>query len=222
MGHEGEDMIPRRTVLLVVLAVFLAGCVAGPPVVREGLEENLSAPAGTIEGNQFTGIRYPFKVSAPANWKMSTEFPDFMQSLGYDKPTPYDKEVTELYIFNPSTQSNVQIDLTPADRYTVYSQKAIENYVNMGGSSLAEEWKKEGVQTEIGSTEAVTLKGAKYAAKKYATYTLNGVKREQGWIYGFSEPYLIFILYMVIDKPGSVDHEDVKSIIESFEFMAKK
>jgi hypothetical protein len=66
------------------------------------------------------------------------------------------------------------------------------------------------------------LKGAPFAAKKYATYTLKGVKREQGWIYAFSEPYQIFILYMILEKEGTNDRQDLQKILDSFEVMSKK
>jgi hypothetical protein len=225
MKGGGENMIPKKVILVVVMSVFLAGCVAGPPV-REGLKENLKVPAGTIEGNQFTGVRYPFKVSAPPHWKMTTEFPDFLKSLGYDKPTAFDKEVTELYLFNPVTQSSVQIDLTPADRYTVFSQQSIEW---LTGSAATESFLDEiesdygkGVTPEISPTEAVSLKGVQYAAKKQATYTVKGVRREQGWVYAFTEPYQIFILYMILDKDAPGDRQAIKQIIDSFEVISKK
>ena len=142
---------------------------------------------------------------------MSTEFPDFLKDLGYDKPDPRDKEQTELYLFNPKTQSSVQIDFTDADRYTSFSQESIERSVSAAGTDsfmdeLQEEYGKE-INPEIGPTEPVSLKGVQYAAKKYATYTVKGVKREQGWIYAFTEPYQIFILYMILDKDGEGDRQ---------------
>jgi PBP1b-binding outer membrane lipoprotein LpoB len=42
-------MVLKKAFFIVLVALFLAGCVAGPPV-REGLKENLKVPAGTIEG----------------------------------------------------------------------------------------------------------------------------------------------------------------------------
>ena len=217
-------MIPKRAMVFVFLGIFLAGCAAGPPV-REGLKENLNVPVGTIEGNQFTGIRYPFRVSAPQGWKMSTEFPEFLKSFGYDKPTSFDKEVTELYLFNPATQSSVQIDFTPADRYTVFSQSLIEHLTNMGASSFREELEEEhgkDIEAQVSPSEPVKLKGVQYAAKRSATYTVKGVERDQGWIYGFTEPYQIFILYQIIDKQGSNDRQGLKMIIDSFEVISKK
>jgi hypothetical protein len=213
-------MLTKKVFFVIFLIVLITGCAGAP--VRPLLNEDIHVPSGTIEGNQFIGIRYPFSVSAPPNWRMTTEFPDFLEDLGYDKPSPTDKEQTELYIFNPLTQSNLQIDFTPAYPDYVASQKGIEALVDMGASSLRGEWEKEGVRVEAGPTEAVTLKGVQYAAKKYVTYTLKGVKREQGWIYGFSEPYQIFILYMILEKEGANDREDMKKILDSFEVTSKK
>jgi isoleucyl-tRNA synthetase len=48
------------------------------------------------------------------------------------------------------------------------------------------------------------------------------VKREQGWIYAFAEPYQIFILYMILEEAGTNDREDIRKILDSFEVMSKK
>ncbi len=208
---------------LVFILILLSGC-AGVPV-RPGLKENLEIPAGRIDGNRFTGIRYPFNVTAPVHWKMSMEFPDFLEELGYDRPGSNDKEQNELYLFNPTTQSSLQIDFTPAGRYSTFSQEKIEALTNLGTGSFKEELEKEfgtDIKAEIGPTEAVSLKGVQFAAKKYATYTVRGVRREQGWIYAFTEPYQLFILYMIVDKEGATDRQDIKKILDSFEFMPKK
>jgi hypothetical protein len=213
----------RRTFILVFLLSLLVGC-AGVPV-REALEENLTIPAGKIEGNQFIGIRYPFKVSVPPHWKMTTEFPDVLEELGYDKPGPQDKEQSELYVFNPETKSNIQFDLTPAGRYSKFDQGFIESLTGAGAESFKEELEEaygKDVKAEIGRTERVSLKGVQFAAKKFATYMLKGVKQEQGWIYGFSEPYQIFILYVILEKKGSNDHEEIEKILHSFEVIPKK
>ena len=215
-------MVIRKSLLLMFsLIVLLVGCATTAPV-RPARQEDISVPSGKIEGNQFIGIRYPFDVSVPSNWKMTTEFPDFLEELGYDKPSPTDKEQTELYIFNPLSQSNVQIDFTPANPRFVASQEVMEALVGMGASSLKDEWEKEGVRVETGPTEAVTLKGVQYGAKKYVIYTTKGVKREQGWIYGFTEPYQIFILYMIMEKEGTNDRQDMKKILDSFEVIQKR
>ncbi len=212
--------------MLTILFVFLAGC-AGIPV-RPALQEDISVPAGKIEGNQFTGIRYPFRVSVPPSWKLSTEFPDFLAELGYDRPFSTDKEQTELYAYNPETKSNINFDFTPAGRYARFNQEKIERLTSMATESLKAELDKEHgkgvVKPDVYPAEPISLKGVQYAAKKYATYTVRGVKQEQGWIYGFTEPYQIFILYTIFEKGGAGgnDRQDIKKILDSFEFMIKK
>ena len=85
----------------MIFVIFLFGC-AGIPVRRD-LQENINVSPGKVEGNQFTGIRYTFNVSVPAHWKVTTEFPDFLEQLGYDRPFSTDKEQTEVYAYNPAT-----------------------------------------------------------------------------------------------------------------------
>jgi len=216
-------MAIRKIFILVFLLSLLVGCARVP--VREALKEDLNIPVGKIEGYQFIGIRYPFKVSAPPHWKMTKEFPDFLEELGYDKPGPQDKEQTELYVFNPETKSNVQFDFTPAGRYSTFSQEMIERLTTTATGSFEEELEEaygKNVKAEIGLTGPVSLKGVQFAAKKFATYALKGVKREQGWVYGFSEPYQIFILFMILGKEESNDREDIEKILNSFEVISKK
>jgi hypothetical protein len=86
---------------------------------------------------------------------------------------------------------------------------------------LEKDYGKE-VKAEIGPTTPFYLKGIQFAAKKYATYTLQGVKREQGWIYGFTDHDQMFILYMILEKEGANDREDMKKIFDSFEFISQK
>ncbi len=208
----------------IILFVLLLGC-AGIPV-RPALEEDIRTPSGKIEGNQFIGIRYSFNVSAPPNWKITAEFPDFMEKLGYDRPFSTDTEQTELYAYNPETRSNITFDFTPADRYTRFNQEQIEWLVTFVTKIMASELENErgmGVANiDVGPTEAIPLKGVQYAAKKSVTYTVQGAKREQGWIYGFTEPYQIFILYMILERDGVNDHQDMKQILDSFEAKRKK
>ena len=214
----------KKILMMIILFVFLFGC-AGIPV-RKALKEDISVPPGKIEGNQFTGIRYPFKVSVPPPWKLSTEFPDFLEEMGYDRPFSTDKEQTELYAYNPETKSNISFDFTPAGRYATFDQKKIEWLTTAATESMKSELEKEHgkgvVKVEVGPTDPVSLKGVPYAAKRYVTYALNGLKREQGWIYGFTEPYQIFILYMILEKEGASDREDMKKILDSFEVLTKK
>jgi hypothetical protein len=214
----------KKTLMMMILFVFLFGC-AGIPV-RPALKEDITVAPGRIEGNQFTGVRYPFKVSVPPHWKLSTEFPDFLEALGYDRPFSTDKEQTELYAYNPETRSNINFDLTPAGRYVTFNQEKIERLTSMATESLKAELDKEHgkgvVKPDVYPAEPISLKGVQYAAKKYATYTIRGAKQEQGWIYGFTEPYQIFILYTIFEKQGASDRQDLKKILDSFEVMVKK
>jgi hypothetical protein len=214
----------KKILVVIILLGILSGC-AGIPV-RPAMKEDIAAPAGKVEGNHFTGIRYTFNVTVPPNWKLTTEFPDFLEELGYDKPFSTDKEQTELYAYNPETKSNVNFDFTPAGRYARFNQKNIEILTNSATQSMVAELEKEFgknmVKPEFSPTEPISLKGVQYAAKKYAIYTVRGQKREQGWIYGFTEPYQIFIIYSLFERPGIDDRQDLKKIIDSFEFVKKK
>ena len=214
----------KKILVVIILVVSIFGC-AGIPV-RPALQENISLPAGKIEGSQFTGIRYTFNVSVPPNWKLTTEFPDFLEQLGYDRPFSTDKEQTELYAYNPETKSNINFDFTPTGRYARFNQEKIERLTTSVTGSMESELAKEfgqgRIKPEFGPTEAFSLKGVQYAAKKYATYTTKGLKREQGWIYGFTEPYQIFIIYSIFEKEGANDRQDLKKILDSFEYIPKK
>jgi len=208
----------KKFQVLVFLLMIIAGC-AGVTV-----HDDLAVPPGKIEGNQFTGIRYPFKVEIPAHWKMTTEFPDFLREMGYEEPAPSEKEVTELYIFNPSSRSSIQIDFTPASPRVKFSQEKMESMVTGITGDFNEELAKDygtAVKTEMGPTTPFSLRGVQHAAKKYATYTVKGEKREQGWIYGFTEPYQLFVLYMIVEREGSNDRQDMANILGSFEFIRK-
>jgi hypothetical protein len=210
----------RNISIVLVLLALAAGC-AGVPV-REEVKVDTSLPLGKIEGNEFVGIRYPFKVSAPPHWQLTTKYPDFMLDFGYDKEG---LETSQVFVFNPATRSNLQIDFEPADRYTEFSQESMEGLVTSVTGIFEDEMVNQygkDVKFEIGPTEKVYLKGVPYAARKYGIYTHEGVKWEQGWIYGFSEPYQIFILYMINESKGSNDRADLKTILDSFEYIQKK
>jgi hypothetical protein len=212
-------MILKKGPIIFLLFFLLTGCGGVP--VREAVKVDLSLPVGKIEDNQFTGIRFPFIVSAPPGWKVTTEIPIFMVKLGYHREG---LEESQVFIFNPSTQSNLQIDFTPAGRYSRFSQELIEWLTTAATKSFMEEVEKDfgkDVKIVVDPTEPISLKGVQYAAKKDAIYTLKGVKRKQGWIYGFSEPYQIFILYMILEKEGMDDRQDIKKILDSFEVISK-
>lgn len=218
---KGDGMKKKLSFVLLFL-ILLAGCM-GPPV-RNAVKVDLNVPVGKIEGNEFAGIRYPFKITAPPGWKVTMEAPDFMESLGYDREGLKESEV---FVFNPETKSNLQIDFTPAGRYSKFSQESIEWLTTAASGSFKEELEKDygkGIDVRYAATIPYRLKGVSYAAQKYATYTLKGVKREQGWIYGFTEPYQIFILYMILEKEGTKtnDREDLKKALDSFEVFSKQ
>ena len=214
----------KKILVIIILFGFLFGCAWVP--ARPALKEAIATPAGKVEGNHFTGIRYTFNVSVPPNWKLTTEFPDFLEQLGYDRPFSTDKEQTELYAYNPETKSNINFDFTPAGRYSRFNQKNIEILTSSATESMNAELEKEFgknvVKPTFHPTEPISLKGVQYAAKKYATYTARGLKREQGWIYGFTEPYQIFIIYSLFEEAGGSDRQDLKKILDSFEYIPKK
>ena len=210
-----------RVAIGIFLFLFLAGC-AGPPVVREAVKLDMKVPVGKIDGNQFTGIRYPFNVSAPAHWKITTKYPKFMLDLGFEEGG---LEESQVFLFNPETQSNVQIDFSPAGRHVTFDQKKIEWLTSAAEGSFREELEKElgkGKKATTSATQPYPLKGVPYSAKSFATYDRKGVKTEQGWVYAFAEPFQIFILYMVLEKEGVNDHQAVKQILDSFEVVEKK
>lgn len=214
-------MRAKRSLFVVLIAILLAGCVWIP--ARKEVKVDLTLPVGKIEGSEFTGVRYPFKISAPPNWKIATKFPPFMEEMGFDVEG---LEESEVFLYNPSTQSNLQIDLAGAGRYSRFDQKMMEWLVGTAAtSSFKEQFEKDygkAAQFELGPTTPYSLKGVQYAAKRYAIYADKGVKWTHGWIYGFSEPYQIFIIYMILEKEGSMDHQDIEKILNSFEMLSRK
>src|SRR3972149_12099989 len=109
----------RYLKFLLIILLFTGGCAGFP--VRDEVRVDLSLPVGKIEGNTFHGIRYPFKVSLPSShWQFSLEGPAFMEGLGFKRPG---LEESELFLINPVTKSNMQIDFTPAGRRARFSQR---------------------------------------------------------------------------------------------------
>jgi hypothetical protein len=207
--------------ILLVIISFLVGCAWIP--VRKEAKVDLSLPVGKIEGNSFIGIRFPFKVSLPtSNWKFSVEIPDFMEGLGFKRPG---MEEDQLFIINPATKSNIQIDLTPAGRTARFSQKVIETLTRSVAGGLVEELKMDhgrDFPVEVGPTIPYSLKGVQYAAHRSASYKVGEIKTVHGWVYGFAEPYQIFIIYMVLKKEGFDDIRDIMKILDSFEVISRK
>ena len=218
---ERGMLMSAKKMLFVPVVFFLVMVVGCATPVRDMVQIDTSVPVGKVEGGQFTGIRYPFNVSAPPNWIVSTTYPSFMLDFGYEKPG---LEESEVFVYNPSTQSNLQIDFVAADRYSRFSQASIETMTASAGGGAVSDTKEQAGTADIalGPTERVSLKGVQYAAKSYVTFKLNGVKWQQGWIYAFTEPYQVFILYMMSEKQGSNDLNHLKTILDSFEVVSKK
>lgn len=211
----------RKSLLLLFILLFIAGC-AGIPV-RDEIKVDLSLPVGKIEGNAFQGIRFPFRVSLPSsNWQFSLEIPDFMEGLGFKRPG---LEEDQLFLINPATKSNIQIDLTPAGRTVRFDQKLIHTLTASAAGGLVGELKMEhgrDFPVEVGPTTPYALKGVPYAAHRSARYKVEGTNTIHGWVYGFAEPYQIFIIYMVLEKEGYDDLKDVAKILNSYEIISKK
>ena len=210
-----------KKMLFIPVVFFLIMVVGCATSVRDAVKIDTSLPVGKIEGNQFTGIRYPFNVSAPPNWTISMTYPSFMVDLGYEKPG---LEESEVFVYNPATQSNLQIDFLAVDRYSQFSQASIEALTSSVGGGVVSDTEEQAGTANIalGPTEPVSLKGVPYAAKKYVTFDLKGVRWQQGWVYAFTEPYQIFILYMMSEKEGSNDLNHLKTILDSFEVVSQK
>ena len=211
----------RNFTIILLITLFIGGC-AGIPV-REEAKVDLSLPVGKIEGNTFIGIRFPFRVSLPSsNSKFSTEIPDFMEGLGFKKAG---LEESELFIINPATKSNIQIDLTPAGKTARFNEKVIRTITGMGAGSLVEELRMEhgmDFPVEVSPTAVYSLKGVQYAAHRFAKYKVGETRIIHGWVYGFAEPYQLFIIYMVLEKEGFSDLNDIMKILDSFEMPSRK
>ncbi|NWF93270.1 MAG: hypothetical protein HXY46_10155 [Syntrophaceae bacterium] len=211
----------RKNVLFLYIFLLIVGC-AGIPV-RDEVRVDLSLPVGKVEGNTFEGIRYPFKVSLPSSqWKFSLEIPEFMEGLGFQKPG---LEESELFLINPATKSNIQIDLTPAGRTARFNQKVIQAITGTAYRGLVEELKMDhGRDFPIEATPTIpySLKGVQYAAHRPVSYKVGETKTIHGWVYGFTEPYQIFIIYIVLQKEGFDDLKEIKKILDSFEMTPGK
>jgi hypothetical protein len=219
MGPMKRNLI-LLSILIVILS-FLGGCVGIP--VRKEVRVDLSLPVGKIDGNTFQGIRFPFKISPPSpQWQFSLEIPDFMEGLGFKRAG---LEEDQLFLINPVTKSNVQIDLTPAGRRVRFSQKLIETLTRSAAGGLVEELKADygrNFPVEVGPTTPYSLKGVQYAAHRFVKYKLGETRVIHGWVYGFEEPYQIFIIYMALEKEGFDDSKEIMKILNSFEVISKK
>lgn len=211
----------RRTLFVLLSLVLLTGCAG--ILVRKEVKEDWTLPVGKIEGSTFEGIRFPFRVSLPSpQWKFSIEIPDFMEGLGFKKPG---LEESELFIINPITKSNIQIDLTPAGRRARFNQRVIESLSRTAYNGLVEELKMDhGHDFKIEGTSPIPypLKGVQYAAHQFVKYKIGETQTIHGWVYGFAEPYQLFIIYIILEKEGFNDLMEIYKILDSFEVISKK
>jgi len=65
-----------------------------------------------------------------------------------------------------------------------------------------------------------SLKGVQYAAHRSTSYKVGETKAVHGWVYGFAEPYQIFIIYMRLDRQFKKHHENIRFISSSFNKMS--
>ena len=211
----------RKNLLFIFILLLIVGC-AGIPV-RDEVKVDLSLPVGKIEGNTFHGMRYPFKVSLPSShWQFSLEIPNFMEDLGFKKPG---LEESELFLINPVTKSNIQIDFTPAGRRARFNQRVIQGITATAYNGLVEELKMDhgrDFKIEGSPVTPYSFRGVQYAAHQSVKYKADGINTVHGWVYGFTEPYQIFIIYIVREKEGFDDLKDIKKILDSFEVVSKK
>jgi hypothetical protein len=206
----------REIAALLSLLILMAAC-ATP--VRPAYKVNESLPVGSIQGDSFVGERYPFRIKIPEGWRATTKYPEFLVEQGYGleglKATPF-------FLFNPITQSSLQIDFSPAKRTARFDQGVIEAITKMAGgcllSDLEEEYGKN-FHVQLSRVEPVRLKGVPYAARMSARYAVKGQMREQGWIYAFAEPYQLFFSYLLPEMGGKTDKDPIEHVLATFEYL---
>ncbi len=206
-----------RGLWIVFLVLLLVPAACGPKAVRRAAVLDSSVPVGTVEGDRFVGRRVPFSIStAGTGWKVATEAPAWLVEQGYEEEGLAQSQV---FLFDPATRSSIQISLSPADAYSTFSQEGMEWLAGFVGGTMPGE-----LDTEFGPgkytlrQEPVTparLEGVPYAARAAAAYEAGDVRRENGWIYGFAEPFQIFILYQLNDRK---DRGDVEAILATFRY----
>lgn len=212
---------PKPRVFLafgILGAVFALASCSQPARKVARLDPNL--PVGRIEGGTFVGQRIPIEISATdTGWEISATYPPFLLQQGYDEEG---LKESQLFLYNPATKSSMQIQLVPAGPNETFSQEGVEWLAAIMSSGMDSELKEEYGQGNYrlfpGKVSPYQLTGVPFAAKNYARYEAKGETRENDWIYAFSEPFQIFILYQ-INRPGeNEDHRAVEKILSTFRY----
>jgi len=213
--------LTKRLVLLVLLvaALQVTACATRRPV-RQPVTLDMSAPVGRIEGKQFTGVRYPFDISAEGtSWQIDTHYPKFLLEQGYEEEGLLQSQV---FVFDPGTRSSLQVSLSPAGVYDTFSQKKMEFLVSIATGSmepeLEAEFGKGNFTMTNGQTHPAHLEGVPYAAGNETRYQAKGVSRENGWIYGFAEPFQIFVLYQLENPEDEAQRAALDRVLSSFRY----
>jgi len=215
-----KKIIWRRWGVTVLLILpFVVACALP---VRQVYKVDESLPIGRIQADSFLGQRFPFKVKIPPGWQGTTQYPEFLVEQGYGleglKATPF-------FLFNPETKSSIQFDFSPAGRTVRFDQEIIESLTRTAGRSFVSEVHAEhgkGSPIQLSQVKTIRLHGVPYAARQSARLTVKGEPQEQGWIYAFSEPFQIFILYLITGKNQDIDQEALEKALSSFEYLGMR
>jgi len=213
--------MPLRTLapVALLLAALAAGC-ATPPPVRQVATLDPSLPTGRIEGERFTGGRIPLEISAAGTgWQLATEFPRFLLDQGYEEEGLRQSQV---FLSNPVTLSSLQVSLSPAGAYDTFTQAGMEWLAELGAGGMEEEldaeFGKGGYTLTHGKSSAYRLAGVPYAARNFSVYEARGKRVENGWIYGFAEPFQVFVLYQLNDPDQGRDRQALEAILQTFRY----
>jgi len=212
-----KQMVSVRGVVAFLLVLILGAGCATP--VRQAYKVDESLPIGNIQGDYFLGERFRFKVRIPTGWQGATRYPEFLVEQGYGleglKATPF-------FLFNPVTQSSLQVDFSSAGTTGRFDQGIIEALTKMAGGSLMSDLEEEygkNFPVELSKVTPMQLKGVPYAARMSALYTVKEQQWERGWIYAFAEPYQIFIFYHITGGSRGADREAIEQALSSFEYL---
>jgi len=203
---------------LVLAAIGVAACAAPP--VRQPVTLDLAAPVGRVEGKRFTGIRLPFDISAEGtSWEVATEYPKFLLDQGYEEEGLLQSQV---FVFDPGSRSSLQLSLSPAGPYDTFNQATMEFLASLGTGAMEQELESEHGQGKFsvthGKTRPAQLQGVTYAARNETRYEAGGTASENGWIYGFAEPFQIFLLYQLQKPDAASERAALERILGSFRY----